>query len=431
MNLTASQEKAVELFFQFLSDPTETNFILRGGSGKGKTFTVAHLMTRMYKFFEMNKVLDESYKQPHVYITATTNQAAERLYDATGAFTQTIHSLLGLTVKNNTNTGKTYLHKSNKASFDKIYHGILFIDEASMIDNELEDFINQAIDKKTTKVVRIGDPDQILAVDATEPVGLMVDTPYVIDLVEYCRADALSPITLLGEQFRQAIYTGVIPEIKPSNEIVLLNGSQTKNAIDNHYTSLSQHVSLCKTITYTNATCQQYNSHIRSKFINDIFLTKDEIVCTNGVVINPKTNNVLFRNNSYIRILDVTLVKDTVMGNQYDIMKIVAAEINDFNFENAATIYAFVNQQELTYLLSKLYSSGKYRDYFEIKNRYADLRQTYAMTSDKSQGSTFKNVIIDLNDMRKNKDISHLMRRMYVAVTRAQHRVYLRGSLKE
>lgn len=430
MNLTASQEKAVELFFQFLSDPTETNFILRGGSGKGKTFTVAHLIAKMHKFFEMNKVLDESYKEPHVYITATTNQAAERLYDATGAFTQTIHSLLGLTVKNDTSTGKTYLHRSNRGNFDKIYHGILFIDEASMIDDELEDFINQSIDKKTTKIIRIGDPDQILAVNAIEPVGLMVDTPYLIDLVEYCRADALSPITLLGEQFRQAIYTGVIPEIKPSNEIILINGSQTKDAIDKHYASLSQPVSLCKTITYTNAACQLYNSHIRSKFINDVILTEGEIVCTNGVVVNVKNNNVVFRNNSYIRILDVKLVKDTIMGNEYNIMKIVATEIN-YTVENTATIYAFVNPQELAYLLSKLYASGKYRDYFEIKNRYADLRQTYAMTSDKSQGSTFQNVIIDLNDMRKNKDISHLMRRMYVAVTRAQHKVYLRGSLED
>lgn len=430
MNLTPSQNKAVELFFQFLSDTTETNFILRGGSGKGKTFTVSHLITQMHKFFEMNKVLDNSYQTPNIYVTATTNQAAERLYEFTGALTQTIHSLLGLTVKNDINTGKTYLHRSNK-SFSKIYNAIVFIDEASMIDDQLEDFINTSIDLKTSKIVRIGDPDQILAVDAHEPIGLQVSTPYVVDLVEYCRADKNSTITLLGEQFRQAIYTGVIPDIAPSNEIILINGQQTKDTINNFYLSPSQNVIYCKTIAYTNATVQQYNQHIRSKFIITDILQENEIVCTNGTVVNQKSGKVVFRNNSYLRILGVELTHDTIMGQEYEVMKITASEANDVYKEFTQTLYAFRYPAQLTQLLSKLYKSNNFRDYFEIKNRYADLRQTYAMTSDKSQGSTFNHVIIDLNDMRKNKDISHLMRRMYVAVTRAKYKVFLRGSLKD
>lgn len=431
MNLTPSQNNAVELFFQFLSDTTESNFILRGGSGKGKTFTVAHLITQMYKFFEMNKVLDDSYLAPNIYVTATTNQAAERLYESTGAFTQTIHSLLGLSVKNDLNTGKTYLHRSNRASFQKIHNAVLFIDEASMIDDQLEQYINSSIDPATVKIVRIGDPDQILAVDATEPIGLQVPTPYVVDLIEYCRADKDSPITLLGEQFRQAIYTGVIPDIVPSEQIVLINGRQTKDVIDNYYLSASQNVVYCKTISYTNASTQQYNQHIRSKFINTDLLQQNEIVCTNGTVVNSTTNKVSFRNNSYLRILNVELVHDTIMGSFFEVMKIKAAEVNDLYNETVQTIYAFRYPAQLAQILSKLYKSNNFRDYFEIKNRYADLRQTYAMTSDKSQGSTFNHVIIDLNDMRKNKDISHLMRRMYVAVTRAKYKVFLRGSLKD
>jgi exodeoxyribonuclease-5 len=429
MNLTPSQNNAVELFFQFLSDTTEHNFILRGGSGKGKTFTVAHLIKKMYKFFEMNRLLDDSYQEPTVYITTTTNQAAERLYEATGAFTQTIHSLLSLTVKNDNLTGKTYLHR-RASSFQKLTHCVLFIDEASMIDDELEEFINNSIDPNTTKVVRIGDPDQILAVDAEQPVGLQVQTPYTVDLVEYCRADALSPITLLGEQFRQAIYTGVIPDIQSSNEIIIVDGKGTKEAIDSHYLSASQHVNHCKTITYTNSRTQEYNQFIRSKFINVDILQPNEIVSTNGTVVNQRDNKVQFRNNSYLQILSCDLVQDTLFNEKFEILKIAASEVGDLNYENVQTIYAFRYPQQLAYILSKLYKSGNYRDYFEVKNRYADLRQTYAMTSDKSQGSTFDHVIIDLNDMRKNKNISHLMRRMYVAITRAKYKVFLRGSLK-
>jgi exodeoxyribonuclease-5 len=430
MNLTPSQNNAVELFFQFLSDPTEHNFILRGGSGKGKTFTVAFLIKRMLKFFEMNRVLDDFYMEPIVQITATTNQAAERLHEATGEFTQTIHSLLSLTVKNDNYTGKTYLHRRDR-SFSKIYNSIIFIDEASMIDDELEEFIRNSVDTKTTKIVRIGDPDQILAVDAEQPVGLQVETPYTVDLVEYCRADALSPITLLGEQFRQAIYTGVIPDIECSNEIILLNGIGTKETIDKYYLSSSQQVNYCKTITYTNSKTQEYNQFIRSKFTSVDIFQPNEIVVTNGTIVTQIDNKVQFRNNSYLRILECTVVQDTLFNETFEVFKITAADINDFNQENIQTIYAFRYPQQLNYILSKLYKSNNFRDYFEVKNRYADLRQTYAMTSDKSQGSTFENVIIDLNDMRKNKNISHLMRRMYVAVTRAKYKVFLRGSLKD
>lgn len=431
MNLTPSQNNAVELFFQFLSDTTEHNFILRGGSGKGKTFTVAHLINKMNNFFQMNKVLDDTYMEPSVFITATTNQAAERLYEATGVFTQTIHSLLSLTVKEDTTTGKTYLYRRDNRGFAKIRNAIIFIDEASMIDEELENFIQESIYPDSCKIVRIGDPDQILAVNATEPTGLLVSTPYVVDLVEYCRADKLSPITLLGEQFRQAIYTGIIPDIQPSDEIVLINGQQTKDVIDQYYLSASQKVSLCKTIAYTNAVTQTYNQHIRSKFTNSDILQPNEIVCTNGTIVCRKSGKVQFRNNSYLQIIDSQHVLDTVMGQEYDVIKITATEITNFSDENTQIIYVFRYPGQLSLLLSKLYKSGNYRDYFEIKNRYADLRQTYAMTSDKSQGSTFDNVIIDLNDMRKNRDISHLMRRMYVAVTRAKYKVFLRGSLKD
>ena len=60
-----------------------------------------------------------------------------------------------------------------------------------------------------------------------------------------------------------------------------------------------------------------------------------------------------------------------------------------------------------------------------------DIDYAFAITANKAQGSTYDNVFIDLNDicftntgmLRDNKD--EMLRRLYVAISRARHEVIL------
>ena len=79
--------------------------------------------------------LDEKHQSKTLLLCATTNQAAERLTASTNRDVTTIHSLLGLVVKNNTVTGQTNLARPNNRTFSIIRDSIVFIDEASMISN--------------------------------------------------------------------------------------------------------------------------------------------------------------------------------------------------------------------------------------------------------------------------------------------------------
>jgi ATP-dependent exoDNAse (exonuclease V) alpha subunit len=66
----------------------------------------------------------------------------------------------------------------------------------------------------------------------------------------------------------------------------------------------------------------------------------------------------------------------------------------------------------------------------EIGRHWIDLRAAYAQTINKSQGSTYDQVFIDLDDVSKCRNPNQLARMLYVAVSRARTRVYFTGDFK-
>lgn len=423
MNLSQSQSEALELFYNFLSDTTATDFVLEGGSGKGKTFLAKQMIKTVEDYDNFVTTLDEKHQGKSLLLCATTNQAAERLSASTNKEVTTIHSLLGLVVKNNTHTGETNLVRPNNRTFSIIKHTIVFIDEASMIDDQLENFIQDSFDYSSCKIVRIGDPDQILAVNATEPVGLQINTQYRAILREYQRADASNPITLLGEAFRQSIFTGVMPKVEAASTITLLTGSELKQVIPTLFKTPDQSHTQAKMLAYKNDSVIQYNQHIRKLFYPDDILHPGEIVMTNGIVMTKNLQSVLFSNNAYLRVVSSEIRKDTILNQEYEILAVTVTLVGYYERE---VVYTFRNPNQLQTLLKQLYARRAYQDYFEIKSRYCDLRPVHAMTTDKSQGSTFDDVVLDLRDLITCRDYSSFARRAYVAVTRARNHLYIR-----
>jgi len=69
--------------------------------------------------------------------------------------------------------------------------------------------------------------------------------------------------------------------------------------------------------------------------------------------------------------------------------------------------------------------------FWAIKNEWGDFRPLHAQTVHKSQGSTYREVFIDLSDIARNTKWYEVARLMYVAVTRASHKVHLYGSITD
>jgi ATP-dependent exoDNAse (exonuclease V) alpha subunit len=64
----------------------------------------------------------------------------------------------------------------------------------------------------------------------------------------------------------------------------------------------------------------------------------------------------------------------------------------------------------------------------QVEN-WIDLRAAYAQTVNKSQGSTYDRVFIDLDDIRRCNSGDQIARMLYVAVSRAREQVFLTGDL--
>ena len=68
--------------------------------------------------------------------------------------------------------------------------------------------------------------------------------------------------------------------------------------------------------------------------------------------------------------------------------------------------------------------------YYNIEKKYfLNFKYAFCITSHKSQGSTYQNVVILTFDMFQNKRKNELQKMLYTAITRAKKKVYLMSYL--
>lgn len=139
--LTSQQLQAVEMVKK---NPVS---IISGGPGCGKTTTTLEII----KWAKSNNL--------RIAQACPTGRGAKRMMEVTGEFASTIHAMLGCEFIN----GKfQFVHqKRNPLQCD-----LLIIDEVSMITSNLMCRVMEAIDPKQTRVLFVGDTNQLPSVEA-------------------------------------------------------------------------------------------------------------------------------------------------------------------------------------------------------------------------------------------------------------------------
>ena len=145
-------------------------FVLTGGPGTGKTTTVRAIAQAARS------------KGLRVALSAPTGRAAKRVQEASGVPAQTLHRLLGL--------------RGPQAESREVEADLLIVDESSMIDLWLFDRLLAAL-PAATRLVLVGDADQLPPVGAGEPFSQLLSLPFV-------------PRAELREIFRQAAESGIV-----------------------------------------------------------------------------------------------------------------------------------------------------------------------------------------------------------------------------
>jgi exodeoxyribonuclease-5 len=321
-------------------------------------------------------------------------------------------------------TGKEVFSRTQ--SSPNLFDTILFIDEASYLDDNLKSKIMLSI-KTGSKVVYIGDKDQLLAVGSSTAPAL--ELPNSTHLQTTSRQKPNSNITALAHAFRETLYGSPWPNIKDylDHEVHLLNESQLHNVAESLFTSHDyfKNPNHVKLLAWTNDSVIGYNQECRKIILDtesDEFLV-GEVVVTNDPVINAK--------GAMVATAGTPLTIHSVVDDVSDMFSEDIPYTRYTTSSYGSTIYlSFPKNRKQVEKLSQAYAKEQnWREYFALKDTFHDARSYHAITVHKAQGSTFTNVLIDLADIGKNQKADEVARLLYVACSRPTTNLYLFGEL--
>jgi energy-coupling factor transporter ATP-binding protein EcfA2 len=411
ITLTADQQQALDAFFQFVVNPLEKVFVLSGYSGCGKSTLVRTLLDRLPGFMKAARLINPQQDEFDIELTATTNKAAENLYQITGHPVKTIHAALGLRVQTDYKTGVTTLiPRSNVPSIED---SLLFVDEASYVDAQLLGHIFKLTAR--SKIVFIGDPAQLTPVKSTGTPVFDANFPGAA-LTQVVRQAEGNPIVELSTKFRHTVNTGEFFRFKPDGHHIRHLDRHAFNAmVEQEFTRPDWRYSHSKVLAWTNKCVIGYNHFIRERAKGDPqFQPGDYAVCNSFVTVGRTS----LKTDQLVQIHDIgpDVERRGVMGN-------------NFIVDNHCAFFMPKTLAAKNERIKKAKAEEDQSCLYEIDQQWIDLRAAYACTINKAQGSTFDKVFIDLDDIRRCNSGEQIARMLYVAVSRAREHVYLTGDL--
>lgn len=414
--LTQDQEKAKQELLGFLISDTSKFFVLSGYAGVGKSFLIQHVQEAYNTCIaKMNQVTGGAKPKQWVY-TATTNKAVHSLKQAVhDTEVRTIHSLLGLRMRNDYKTGQTFISQIRDAEL--IEESIIVIDEASYIDYQVLDYIHTTV-SNTSKVIFMGDATQLTPVGLNHCPVFKADYKDKYELTEVVRQTKEHPLTPLLNSFRDYILglTQQFPKVTTCSFIQVVDTPTFEQMLLKEFNS-EWHSSMSKVLAWRNKTVIRYNNLIFNALNNRNSFAIGDIVTNNHAVgLHLKTDAEV----------EITVKKTDkslgYLGNYYIV-----------ELPSGITTGVFVpdKQSDYTRAKNKAVKEGQTKDVQVIMDTWADLRPTFASTVNKAQGSTYDKVFIDLSDFKPmvHKDPIQLARLLYVAMSRARTNVIFTGDL--
>lgn len=467
-NFTKDQAKAYEGLLEFInSQYDEQNFkvALTGAAGTGKTYLVKALLLNSKKSFSV------------VGLAAPTHKAVRVLGNSIGLKginINTLQSDLGLRL--NFDVEKFDI---NNPPFDpkgKIKIGnyqIYIVDEASMINRGLCMFLEKTCKSNKTKLIYIGDESQL------NPVGERYSSAFkglpVFRLFEIVRQGEDNPISYLLNLLRYDVehktynFLNYIVKNPSKFNSDYTKGYQVCNTemfnqfVYNNFNDdeLTRNVDYTKVIGYTNKCVSYWNKIIRSSIIEDAnksILGKNDLIISYVTLVN-NFNECIIKNSEEYIINDIVnyvhpqyelkgfMVKFTAIhGGTVTKPLFIVDHSDKFTIQKYVQISKSLIEQAKA--AKKTYRSQSWKNYYEFKetcllltniinqNRVIefsrDIDYGFALTSHKSQGSTFDTVLVDVNDIVYDKngnvytDCEDVNRRLYVACSRARNKLYLK-----
>lgn len=418
--LNKGQAAAAEGFFEFLfTDAKE--LVISGPGGVGKTFLMSYLIDEILpRYHQTCSMMQIKAEFVDVIMTATTNQAAEVLSVATQRPTSTIHSLLGLKVMDDYQTGKSHLTKSN--AWTVTHDSIIFIDEFSGIDWRLLQYIREGT--CNCKIVYVGDHCQLLGVGEKESCVYNQNFP-TYHLTEPMRNAEHPELVALCDQLRETVETGVFKPIQIVPGVIdLLSPEAMQETVDQTFINQTYD---SRILAYTNQRVNDYNAYIRQLRNLGNQFEESELLISNSAWRRTAQALSVQDEVEIICVHPHTETKEYGPDIQFDVYYV------DVLKRNTKEIITHIPVPfDPTYVGQLIKYFGRKKDwhtYFALKNTYPDFRPRDASTTHKAQGSTYDTAFIDLGDFSSCRQPNVASRLLNVGCSRARNRIFFFGDL--
>ncbi len=410
--LTQDQQSAYGDFVSFITNPHESILVISGYAGTGKSTLVDRLLTDLPATIQTANLINQTDIDWKIQLTATTNKAVEALQGLVPDHeVKTIQSFLGLRVKTDWKNNTTELITTKKTVEHKFV--ILFVDEASFTDKVLIAFILKYC--PNCKIIFIGDPAQ-LAPPKSSQVPVFTSGYRETKLTQVVRQPEGNQIIDIATAFRDTVNGKDWPSLSPDNSAIKYMGRQEfKNEMLKEFGRSDWTHNCSKVLAYTNKTVSRYNRDIREQVLGMPDLQVGDYAICNEYINNDNCN-IKTDQTVVISSIDWT-TRHGVKG----------FKVGMDNEKHLAFLPASLDEKKA--LIKKARAEEEYELLQEIASTWIDLRAAYACTINKSQGSTYDRVFIDMDDIKVCTSGNQMARMMYVAVSRARNQVILTGDL--
>lgn len=453
--LTSSQVEARDSIEDWFINNRSLKYSLSGSAGTGKTFLINHLIKTVFRKYR-------------VLVTAPTHKAVRVIEQFTNVKGMTLHSLHGLRPNfniNNFNINQLRFESSGVNKFNN--YDLVIADEGSMIGKDLSNLNSIRSIQYNTKILYLGDKLQLLPVGETN-ISDVFNSQYDYELTEIVRQQTSNPIikllTILRDDIKlnQSKFLPYInkntKEISGDHGYVYINGNALKEYIDMIISSseFKDNVDAYKVGTFTNASVNTWNKYIRAKFIksSDVLTVGDRLLAYKTIV-NEHMATIITNGTDY-------LVDSLVVRITEDNFKIYTTSLLDIMTGNIKVIHivdhsdkSFINYYNKLCTLhrnamysDKLKRGSFWKTYYDFKDTFLcmvdfdlvysgtkqgrvtrEIDYNFAVTVHKLQGSTIKNIILDVNNIcyiRGNAsngmyDIQTRNRLLYTGLSRASN----------
>jgi len=396
LTLNADQQIAWDKIVNWLNSD-QCFFALKGVAGSGKSFLMQRLAKLNYNF----------------HFSAPTNKAAKVLSEFLGDSVRTTYSLLGLRMAADEESMVLTQFKPP----DLGQKPIVVIDEAGMVSAQLIDIIVEL----GYRVLFVGDPAQLTPVGEARSKAWQLAGKNRALLLKVERFDnqLLSLSVALRQCIKQKNYKSPIVNNFTGQEGVFVKTRKQMNA-DIASLSLADWRTT-KVCCWRNTEVAAYNDRIRKGlgFI-DQYVVGEQILLATPVlefgVIKGYVDEELVVKQINPRVFSVE--GQSIPG--------YAITVEGRNWCLAVP----ADYSDLQAILSKLAAqasqlSGSSRrsawdKFWEIKNKFHNIRYGYALTAHRLQGTTLDRVFVDQADLLANTNKREAFRCLYVAATRAK-----------